>query len=81
MTRFTSRLAIAAVTFALIGGFGPALVHPAFADKAGGHDATEHSGKDSADKASVEKGDKASPDKGGSTETETETSDAGGSGN
>jgi hypothetical protein len=93
MTRFTSKLAIAAVTFALIGGFGPGFLHPAFAGKAGGHEATEHSGKDSAergnspdkagtDKSSADRGrDVSSPDTGSSTETETETPDAGGSGN
>jgi hypothetical protein len=91
MTRFTPKLAIAAVTFALIGGFGPGLMHPAFAGKAGGHEATEHSGKDRAergdspdkagtDKSSADRGrDVSSPDTGSSTETETP--DAGGSGN
>jgi hypothetical protein len=88
MMRFTSKLTIAAVTFALIGGFGPGLLHPAFAGKAGGHEATEHSGKDRAergnspDKSRADRGrDVSSPDTGSSTETETETPDAGGSGN
>lgn len=71
MTRFTSTLAVAAVSLGLIGGFG--LMQPAFAATAGGHDATEHSGKDSVDKG----GDKSSADKGDSSkETATETSDA-----
>jgi hypothetical protein len=79
MTRFTSRLAIAAVTFGLIGGFGPGLMQPAFASKAGGHEATEHSGKDSADNGTDKSGstEKSSVDKGDrNKETETETSDA-----
>jgi len=82
MTRFTSTLAVAAVSLGLIGGFG--LMQPAFAATAGGQEATEHSGKDSVDKAdsaeksSVDKGaDKSSADKGDrSNETEPETSDA-----
>ena len=71
MTRFTSTLAIAAVSLGLIGGFG--LTQPAFAATAGSVDKAE-----SGEKASVDKGaDQSSADKGDrSKETETETSDA-----
>ena len=92
MSRFTSRLAIATVAFALMAGFGPGLMQSAYAGKSGGHESsekasTEHGSADkaSADKGSADKGsaDKGSADKGSADkgETETETPDVGGSAN
>jgi hypothetical protein len=67
MTRFTSNLAIATVAFALVAGFGPSLMQPAFAK--GGHEAAQHEingGNGKGDHTSADKsGGTSSVDKGG----------------
>jgi hypothetical protein len=76
MTRFTSRLAIATVAFALVASFGPiSVVQPAFAAKGAEHGIADHA---SADKGSTDKGstDKGSADKGGVDKGGVETGSA-----
>lgn len=81
MTRFTSKLAIATIALGLVAGFGPGLMQPAFAGKAGGHEAAQHetNGGKGADHASTDKsGGTSSGEKNGKGSVDTNSTDKSG---